>query len=136
MVDCIFCKILKDEIPSYKVYEDNYTVAFLDIAPVNPGHILVIPKDHIEKFEDLDEVLLDAIMNTVQKVAKTLKTAVGVDGYNLIVNNGPDAGQIIDHFHIHIIPRKKDDGLAPLPQSKYDDGEAKKVMEKIKSALK
>lgn len=136
MIDCIFCKIIKNRIPAHKVYEDKYTLAFLDIAPVNPGHILVIPKEHVVKFEDLDEVLLDAVMDTVQKLAKSLKKALGVNSYNLIVNNGSEAGQIIDHFHVHIVPRKKNDGLETLPQGKYKNGEANKIMEKIKAALK
>jgi len=135
MTDCIFCKIIKDEIPSYKVYEDKYVVAFLDIAPVNPGHVLVVPREHVDSFEDLDEVLLDAVMNAVQKIAPAVKKAVGASGYNLIVNNGTDAGQVINHFHIHIIPRKADDGLEYFPQKKYEEKEAESVMKKIKTAL-
>jgi histidine triad (HIT) family protein len=135
MNDCIFCKIIKNEIPGHKVYEDKYTLAFLDIAPTSPGHVLVVTKDHVERFEELDEVLLDAIMNTVQKIAKVMKQAVGCPAYNLIVNNGEEAGQIIHHFHIHIVPRKAGDDLEAFPAGKYESGEAEEIAKKIKAAL-
>jgi len=135
MNDCIFCKIIAKEITSYKVYEDKYTFAFLDISPVNPGHILVTPKNHIKNIEEADEKTLCQIMRTIKKIGKALKDGMKAESYNVMENNDPIAGQIIPHLHFHIIPRKKDDGLILWPQKEYNKGEAEKISEKIKNAL-
>ncbi len=130
-MDCIFCKIAKDEIPSYKVYEDNKTLAFLDIAPVNNGHILVIPKKHYKNIEDISEEELYTIIKTVKKIGKALKESLDILGYNVNINNDPIAGQIIPHIHFHIIPRYKKDGLKLWTQGKYKNKEAEKIQNKI-----
>ncbi len=135
MNNCIFCKIVKGEIPSYKIYEDRYTLAFLDILPVNPGHVLVVPKNHFANLEKADGKTICQIMKTVKKIGKALKDGLKVEGYNITENNDPVAGQIIPHLHFHIIPRKKGDGLKLWAQKKYNKGEAEKISEKIKNAL-
>lgn len=134
-MDCIFCKIISGKIPNHKVYEDEHTLAFLDIAPVNHGHTLVVSKKHFANFEEADEKTLCQLIKTVKKVGKALKNGLQVEGYNVGVNNDPIAGQIIPHLHFHIIPRIKGDGLKLWNQKKYGNGEAEKVLEKIKKIL-
>ena len=134
-MSCIFCKIVKGELPSYKVYEDENVLAFLDIAPVNQGHILVIPKKHYANLEEISNDDLCCLIKAVKKIGKALKQGLGIAGYNLQLNNGSVSGQIVPHIHFHIIPRKKGDELKLWPQGKYKEGEAEKIAEKIKSNL-
>ena len=135
MENCIFCKIVSGELPSYKVYENKYTLAFLDINPVGLGHVLVISKKHYPSIEDTPEEELCEIIKTVKKVGKALKQGLGVEGYNVLKNNDPVAGQIIPHNHFHLIPRKEGDGLHLWPQKKYKEGEAEEVLKKIKIGI-
>lgn len=130
-MSCLFCKIISGEIPSYKVYEDENCLAFLDIAPVNPGHTLVVSKKHFANMEETPEEALCQVIGAVKKVGKALKGGLGVDGYNINVNNDPIAGQIIPHLHFHIIPRHKGDGLKLWEQGKYKEGEAEEVVNKL-----
>jgi len=134
-MECIFCKIIKKEIPGHIIYEDDYTLAFLDIAPVLPGHVLVVPKKHAVQLQDVDDVMLCHTMETVKKIAEAMKDTLGVKGYNIIVNNGETAGQLINHFHFHIIPRHKKEELDPWSQGKYETGEAENIVKKIKAQL-
>lgn len=129
---CLFCKIVSGDVPSYKVYEDDKVLAFLDIAPVNYGHTLVIPKAHYENVENIPNDLLCAVIGAVKKVGKSLKDNFGVKGYSVSENNDPVAGQVIPHLHFHIIPRSEGDGLKLWPQGKYGDGEAEKIVDKIR----
>lgn len=130
---CVFCKIVEGEIPCYKVYEDDSVLAFLDIAPVNPGHTLVIPKKHYQNFEEIPEELLAKVMLVVKKVGASLKNNLGIKGYNAYENNDPIAGQVIPHFHFHVIPRNETDGLELWPQGeKYQAADAQAVASKIK----
>ena len=130
-MDCIFCKIVSGIIPSYKVYEDEDTLAFLDIAPVNYGHTLVIPKKHYKNFEEIPEEELCKLMKTVKKVGLAVKEQLCALGYNACVNNDPIAGQIIPHIHFHIIPRAEGDGIKLWPQGKYGDGEIDEVLDQL-----
>lgn len=132
---CIFCKIVKGELPSYKVYEDEATFAFLDIRPVNPGHTLVISKKHSKNIFDVAPEDWSAITKVVRNVANVIEKAVAADGININMNNREHAGQIVEHVHVHIIPRFKGDGFKLWHQSSYKDGEAAKVQEKIKAQL-
>ena len=134
-MDCIFCKIIKGELPCYKIYEDKNVLAFLDIMPVSDGHILVIPKKHYANIEDIPAEELCNLIKAVKKIGKALKDGLGVAGYNLQLNNNLIAGQTVPHIHFHIIPRKQSDGLKLWPQGKYKEGEAKKAVEKIKKYL-
>ena len=110
MENCLFCKIVKEEIPAMKVYEDDEVVAFLDIRPVNPGHTLVIPKEHHPSLSETPDKVAAALMRVVPQLSKAIMKAVDTDAFNLGVNNGALAGQIVDHTHLHIMPRFENDG--------------------------
>ncbi|MFW5734760.1 MAG: HIT family protein, partial [Oceanidesulfovibrio sp.] len=103
--ECIFCKIVAGEIPSQKVLETDQIFAFLDIAPVNPGHVLVIPKAHYATLLDMDSALAEPIHEAVQRLAAAAMQATGAQGFNLQVNTHHAAGQLVPHVHYHIIPR-------------------------------
>ena len=135
MTDCIFCKIVEGTIPSNKVYEDDRVLAFLDISPVNPGHTLVIPKEHFANFEEIPEELLAEVILVVKKVGLAIKKGLDCKGYNIGVNNDPISGQVVPHFHFHVIPRLKGDGIRLWPQRSYSPGEVEGIMEKIKNKL-
>lgn len=131
MVDCIFCKIIKGEIPSTKIYEDKETLAFLDINPVNYGHVLVIPKSHSENLLAMKEHDMSAIMKTAQKIANAIMKGLKADGFNIGMNNYPAAGQLVMHSHIHIIPRFKNDGLKHWGSKKYGNNKNNETAEKL-----
>ena len=109
----IFAKILRGEIPCVKVYEDDKTLAFMDVMPQSPGHTLVVPKEAAENILDLSAEGLAAMMATTQKVAKAVKKGLAPDGIVLTQFNGAAAGQTVFHVHFHIIPRHENDRLAP-----------------------
>ena len=111
MNDCIFCKILKGEIPSYKIYEDDKVYAFLDIACDSYGHTLVIPKKHCANVLDCDEADYQAVMAAVQIISRHYVNDCGFDGVNILNASGKAAQQSVFHLHMHIIPRKENDGL-------------------------
>lgn len=135
MEDCVFCKIVKGEIPSQKVYENDKVLAFLDINPVNSGHTLVIPKSHHKDlFSTPEEVLSDIIVRT-KKIAVAIIKAVGADGVNLGMNNRPAAGQVVFHTHLHIMPRFEGDGLKHWPSKKISEDELVEVQKSIQSNL-
>jgi len=122
--DCIFCKIVKGEIPCAKLYEDAQVLAFLDIAPVAPGHALVIPKAHCDDLFALPDAFGPAWLAAQKLVGRAVMTAVGATGLNVQQNNGPSAGQVVFHAHIHLIPRREGDGLALWPGAPYADADA------------
>lgn len=103
--DCIFCAIAEGEIPSFKVYEDDLVLAYLDINPFTEGHALVIPKAHFTGLLDTPADVLGEVMVRVQKVAAHLKKALPCDGFNVLQNNGAAAGQTVPHVHFHVVPR-------------------------------
>jgi histidine triad (HIT) family protein len=111
MTECIFCKIVKGEIPCKKIWEDKDFLAFEDVSPVAKGHTLVIPKDHFENIFDLPEDLAGKINIVCKKVALLLKEKFSVDSVNIINASGKSAQQSVFHIHYHIIPRKENDGL-------------------------
>ena len=106
---CVFCKIINGEIPSYKIYETDTVMAFLDISQNTKGHTLVIPKKHIESIFDLDEQTGRDLFEAVIKTTNILKNKLGFKDVNLLNNNGSLAGQVVNHYHIHIIPRYGND---------------------------
>lgn len=125
MVDeCIFCKIIAGEIPCAKIYESETVFAFLDIAPVNAGHALVLPKAHHETLWELPAELGDNILKALKTVAEAVKAETGAHGLNLIQNNLEAAGQLVPHVHFHLVPRFDDDGLKLWPQGSYEDSDA------------
>jgi len=111
--ECIFCKIIKGEIPSHKVYEDTDVFAFLDITPINPGHTLIIPKSHTENIYTISESDFEKVTKIVKKIAIGIRKGLESDGVNVRMNNEKAAGQDIFHAHIHVIPRYKNDGYEP-----------------------
>jgi histidine triad (HIT) family protein len=134
MENCIFCRILAGDIPSRIVYEDDAVVAFLDINPAAPGHTLVVPKEHFNTLLDVGVDTIGPVFSSVKTVAELVKTRLEADGFNLLVNQGRAAGQLIEHFHVHIIPRYEDDqrGLMP-PKLDLGDDEMDQIAEKLRS---
>ena len=132
MNDCIFCKIASGEIQGLRVYEDAETLAFMDVAKDVDGHILVIPKKHCKNILDCDPDTLSAVMNTVKKVSLHLTEKCGYDGVNLLNASDESAGQSVPHFHIHIIPRRKGDGIDAWPEFKGAKDEITDVFERIR----
>lgn len=108
-MECIFCQIRDGRIPSARVYEDTLTLAFMDINPVNDGHLLIIPKSHAETIFDISPVDLGAVTATTKKVADAIRQALHPEGLNLYQANGAAASQVVPHFHLHLIPRWKGD---------------------------
>ena len=102
---CIFCRIARGEIPSYKIYEDENYMAFLDINPINPGHTLVIPKSHYKTITDAPKEVWSGLMALVWDLALKIQKKLDPDGLNIIQNNNVQAGQVVPHIHVHIIPR-------------------------------
>ncbi|MEM4263611.1 MAG: HIT family protein [Candidatus Woesearchaeota archaeon] len=135
MDDCIFCKIIKGEIPCQKVYEDNKVLAFLDINPVNKGHALVVPKKHSADLTEANDEDLAAVISACRKIANACMKGLGAEGVCLEANSKPAAGQIVMHTHFHVVPRWKNDGLRHWPGKKLSDEEMKKAQEAIKKAL-
>mgnify|MGYP001599856883 FL=1 len=135
MTNCVFCKIVKGEIPAEKVYEDDCCFAFLDITPINPGHILLIPKEHYENLYEMPDGLLAKMAPIIKKLAIAAKSASGAEGINIGMNNERPAGQLVFHAHFHIMPRFSNDGHTHWRGAPYKDGVAKGVAEKIKSRL-
>ncbi|MDR2649259.1 MAG: HIT family protein [Clostridiales bacterium] len=109
--DCIFCKIIKGDVPSYKVYEDEDLLVILDRFPRNTGECLVITKRHFDNLFELDPALDEKIFEISRRAAAKLKEAYPIDGLNLLQNNGEAAGQRINHFHLHVIPRYNPDSV-------------------------
>ena len=132
MSDCIFCKIASGEIQGMRVYEDVEALAFMDLAKDVDGHVLVIPKKHCKNILDCDAETLSAVMNTVKKVSMHLTEKCGYDGVNLLNASDESAGQSMPHFHIHIIPRRKNDGIDAWPAFAGAKEEIADVFERIR----
>lgn len=133
--DCLFCKIIRGEIPSEKIYEDEHTYAFLDIHPINKGHTLVIPKMHVENIHDISSENFCTLMETVRRLALVVKEGVHADGINIGINNGHAAGQLVFHAHVHIIPRFTGDGFLHWHGEGYREGEIQTTAEKLCTVL-
>lgn len=137
MADCIFCKIVKRELPAEVIYEDNYLIALLDIFPVNYGHTLVCPKEHYANLLSTPENVLEKMVVTSKHLAQAVVKSMGADGFNLLVNNGTAAGQEVDHVHLHIMPRNYKDGQKfGFSKKRYSEREMKQVGEAIRKFLK
>jgi histidine triad (HIT) family protein len=111
MSDCIFCRIVAGELPAAKVHEDEHTVAFMDIGAVNPGHVLVASRAHVENVFGLDDAQAAAVMRTVARVSRAVRDAFAPAGVNLFQANGRVAEQTVFHFHVHVLPRHEGDGM-------------------------
>jgi histidine triad (HIT) family protein len=129
--DCIFCKIAGGEIPSRMILESKDFYAFMDINPVNEGHSLVIPKEHCENILDFPKAEETDLIEFIKKVAAAVTKAVNADGFNLGMNNGKAAGQLVFHAHFHIIPRFESDGLHPWPHKIIASQAMEEIHQKI-----
>lgn len=132
MENCVFCKIISGEFSSRKIYEDEFTLAFLDISKDVDGHILVVPKKHVKNILDCDNETLSRVFDTVKKVSNHLVENCGYDGVNLLNANDESAGQTVFHLHIHIIPRKKEDGMDCYPKLPGAKFELDEMLNKLK----
>ena len=112
MADCIFCKIVARQIPATVVYEDEHTLAFMDIGQVNPGHVLVAVKAHAENIFALDDVQAAAVFRTAARLARAIRAAFAAPGLSVYQANGAAAGQTVFHLHLHLVPRHEGDGMA------------------------
>ncbi len=135
MSDCIFCKIISQEIPAHIIYEDDRVLAFLDIAPVNPGHTLLIPKEHYMDFQQAPGEILVYLVTIAHKIAPAIIGAVGAEAFNLTTNVGENAGQVVSHLHWHMMPRFADDGYQLWHGKPYNDGEDLLIKNAIISRL-
>lgn len=136
MEDCIFCKITDGKIPAAKIYEDDKVVSFLDIMPANKGHCLVVPKKHSQTLIEMSEDDLIATVKAAKKVARALSLSFGNGSFNIVMNNGKESGQLVNHAHLHIIPRFQKDRLRiKWSHLKYQDNEIKEYAEKIKKFI-
>jgi histidine triad (HIT) family protein len=136
MVDCIFCKIVRGEIPCAKIYENDLVLSFLDIGPINRGHALVIPKKHYPTLFEIPDEDLAACASVARQVARAVYRAVGATGLNFLQNNFRSAGQLVEHAHFHLIPRFANDGfLTTWPGKAYAVGEMDKTLQKILAEL-
>ena len=134
--DCIFCKIIRGEIPCQRVFESQHALAFLDINPLAPGHTVLIPKHHVEFLEDLPEDWAGGLGCVFGRIARAVSSVVQAQGYNVLQNNGSVAGQVVPHVHFHIVPRRADDGLGYRWKAKPASAEElAELAERIQSAL-
>ena len=133
---CIFCRIVAGSIPAASVYEDRDILAFLDIAPIHEGHVLVIPKFHYATLDACSDLILARMSSVAARVARAVAEVTGCDGYNCLCNNGRAAGQIVDHVHFHIIPRYTGDRVfSKWPAGTYGEGRMKALAEKMQEKI-
>lgn len=133
---CIFCRIARGEIPSMKVFEDDKSLAFLDINPLAEGHLLIIPKIHRERLDEMSPEEVVAITRHLPRLARAVMVATGAGAYNVLQNNGPAAQQSVGHVHFHIIPRREGDPLGyRWPASSYPPGRGEELRQKVVAAL-
>ncbi|MCK5844956.1 MAG: HIT family protein [Victivallales bacterium] len=137
-MNCVFCGIVSGEIPSVKLYEDDLVFVFLDIAPINPGHLLVIPKEHHVSASTIPENIAGRMFHVASRMGVALKRALDVDGFNLHLADGACAGQVVMHAHMHVVPREVDDGFHwNWRQTSYsNDAERDETAAKIAAKLK
>ncbi|MHA1988606.1 MAG: HIT family protein [Promethearchaeota archaeon] len=131
--ECLFCKIIEKEVPSKVIHEDEKTLGFLDIFPISKGHTIVIPKNHYSTIEDIPAHVLSEVYKTVKELATRIHEKLRIEGYNILQNNFPASGQIIKHFHVHIIPRSIDDNKFKIniPRNQATESELNDVLHTI-----
>lgn len=134
--NCIFCHMVQGKVAAKKVYEDESVIGVLDINPANPGHILLIPKEHYMLMPQMPDDLIGHIFKVAKQISNVVLKALDVRGTNLIVANGSAAGQKAQHFILHVIPRKEGDGLEfTLPSNNYAEQELNAIAEKLRAKL-
>lgn len=132
----LFTRIVNGEIPSVKVYEDEQTLAFMDINPASRGHVLVICKEEHASMLDVPPDLVAAVAQTTQRVARAVVAALNPDGFNIVQNDGSAAGQVVFHYHVHIVPRTKGDGVSPFGrQGSVDSSVLEEVAAEIRKHI-
>ena len=139
MEDCIFCKIVKGEIPSFRVYEDEKVFAFGDINPISPGHTLIIPKRHAQDLWEISADDLAAVHVASKKIIRAIQDALMPSGVACVQLNGPGANQMVLHYHLHLVPRLAGDPELPVATWELKEGdmdEIKEIMGKITAAIK
>ena len=137
MKDCIFCKITKGELPAAKIYENDDILAFLDVAPINKGHTLIIPKEHHKNISSLPADILQQIMSAAADIGRAIIKSCDYDGYNLHLSYGDCAGQVVPHVHMHLVPRVGTDGFHWNWRGlSYENGEQQDIIDKITNKLK
>lgn len=135
-MDCIFCKIINGDIPSNKVFENDNFIAILDAFPANEGHTLIIPKKHFENIFEIDEETLKEGYAIAKKIANSIKKSLNIDNINILQNNGALAGQTVNHFHIHVIPRIENDNvIIKSSPVNIDNDKIKQIIENIKENI-
>ncbi|PIR47691.1 HIT family protein [Candidatus Uhrbacteria bacterium CG10_big_fil_rev_8_21_14_0_10_50_16] len=135
MQDCIFCKIVRGELPSIKVYEDTHVLAFMDIEPVAVGHVLVIPKEHAKNLYDASEESMTRAFRVAHRIGPSVANAVGAEGFHLTMNNGEAAWQTVFHPHLHILPRYQGDHHDPWKKQDRSREELAADAQKIQTVL-
>lgn len=134
--DCIFCKIAKGEIHSATVYEDSHFTVILDVNPATKGHCLIIPKEHFDNIYDLDGETAGKLFALATCIARAMRDGLKCDGLNLVQNNGEIAGQTVNHFHLHLIPRYEGDGLnLNWPQQEISAEQLEEIRQSIKKSI-
>ena len=134
--NCVFCKIVAGQMPAFKLLEDDTTIAFMDINPVNPGHALAVAKGHWPTVDVIPAEVLAAVARCAQKIAKAAMTVLKPAGVNLVQANGPAAGQSVSHLHLHIMPRRVGDDVALNWETKPGDrAEIEAIYKKLKAVL-
>jgi len=133
MDNCVFCKIIKGEIPCYKIYENEFVLAFLDITPISKGHTLVIPKKHFENILDCNDLYLCEVTKAIKLISNHYTNkGVHCDGVNIMNATGKAAQQSVFHLHFHIVPRFVDDGFDTWPKTGYQKEDLTKLADKLK----
>lgn len=134
--NCVFCKIVAGQIPALRVHEDEHVLAFLDIGPLAEGHLLIIPKEHAERLEEMNPEVLASLARQLPRLARAVLSVTQAAGYNLLQNNGRVSGQEVPHVHFHIIPRASGDGLGyRWLASSYPAGRSDELRQQLLDAL-
>jgi len=134
--DCIFCKIVAGDVPSEKLLEDTFSLAFMDIGPVSPGHALLIPREHFATIDQMPEELSGRMLANLPRVVCAIREATNCEGVNVLQNNGSIAGQLVEHVHFHIIPRNPGGRFQfNWPAGEYSEGQMGQLAEKIRNRI-
>ncbi len=133
---CVFCKIVAGQIPSVGVLRTDTCMAFLDINPLADGHLLLIPLEHYGRLEDMPPAVVAGLCRHLPGLGRAVSRVTGAEGYNVLQNNGPQAGQVVAHVHFHVIPRTADDGLGyRWPAKSYPPGRVEQLRDRLTAEL-
>ncbi len=134
--DCVFCKIVSVQAPSSVIFENNSIISFLDINPLADGHVLIVPRDHYTGLAEMPSKICSAMFACIPMLGRALLQVTGAEGFNLLINHGSVAGQVVPHVHCHLIPRMPDDGLGyRWPAKQYEEGRSAELATAYQAAL-